>query len=402
MRTTSRESTRPTPRSGHNHGVLRLDTTRHRPGLGDAVALTLAWALSVTVILVEPDAVAQRRPIGILIATAAAVVLALGSRFPRATMLVVGVLDVVVLGLTSSPLAIRPIVVVALYRTVRESGSRREALLFAVPVAVAVAGAGASVGDESFLFEWLTDTAVLLLPIAAAEAHRANVERQAAAVEREVAEQLHAERLRIANDLHDIVAHSLSAIAVQSGIASHLFDRNPDAARDALDEINLAGRRALDELRILLGVLRSADAAPMRPVPSDPDQLADVIAGAAVGLRHVEVMTEGSYPDDVAESTVVTVHRIVHESLVNVARHAGDVPTRVHLEHADDGVRVTVTNDPAPLRRPAAPSTGVGIVAMRERTEVLGGWVRAGNRSGGGFEVMAFVPYHRAEAVRPQ
>jgi signal transduction histidine kinase len=97
---------------------------------------------------------------------------------------------------------------------------------------------------------------------------------------------------------------------------------------------------------------------------------------------------------------VVTVHRIVQECLVNVVRHAGRVPTTVHLLHADDGVKVVVSNGAPTVMRVAAPSTGIGLIAMRERAEMLGGSVDAVALDGGGFVVRAFVPYHQTRAGR--
>jgi signal transduction histidine kinase len=280
---------------------------------------------------------------------------------------------------------------VALFRLVRRSEDR-SVIWFGSFVAIVVAGFGAQVGDEPFWFEWATHSAVLLLPIAAADAHRSNLRRRADAVERQVAERLQAERLRIAYDLHDIVAHSLSAITVQSGIAAHGFERDPAAAHTALVEINDAGRRSLDELRSLLGLLRSDESVPLRPIPVATTTLSDVVA-AAGHSRGVEVVEDGRYPAGVAESTVVTVHRIVHECLVNVARHAGDVPAIVRLRHADGGVHLTVSNDAPATARVTAPGTGIGLVAIRERAELLGGTVHAGPTDDGGFTVRAFVPY---------
>ncbi|MDP2782924.1 sensor histidine kinase [Devosia sp.] len=364
----------------------------HRNGRVDLAVLVAALALSIGMLLSEPDVVAGRQLSGIAMAAVAAVLLVVGGdRFSRATVVAIGVLDIVTLTWTASPVALRPLLAVALFRLVRRSDDR-SVIWFGSFIAIVVASVGLQVDDEPLWFEWATDAAVLLLPIAAAEALRSNVRRRADAVERQVAERLQAERLRIAYDLHDIVAHSLSAITVRSGIAAHGFERDPAAAHTALVEINDTGRRSLDELRSLLGLLRSDESVPLRPVPGATTTLGDVVA-AAGHSEGVEVVEDGRYPAGVAESTVVTVHRIVHECLVNVARHAGDVPAIVRLRHADGGVHVTVSNDAPAIERVAAPGTGIGLIAIRERAELLGGTVHAGPTEDGGFMVRAFVPY---------
>jgi signal transduction histidine kinase len=172
-----------------------------------------------------------------------------------------------------------------------------------------------------------------------------------------------------------------------------VFERDPTAARAALVEINDAGRRSLDELRSLLGLLRSDESIPLRPAPAATTPLSEIVADATVNLSKVEVVEDGHYPAAVAESTAVPVHRIVHECLVNVARHAGDVPAIVRLEHTDGGVHVTVSNDAPATTRVAVPGTGIGLVAIRERAELLGGTLHAAPTHGGGFTVDAFVPY---------
>jgi signal transduction histidine kinase len=369
------------------------------PSRADLAALVVAAAVSIGVLAFDPDVESGWRAGGIVLAAVAATLLGVVGRldrFGRLAVVVIGVLDVVTLATTSSHLALRPLLVVALYRLVRSS-DQRSVIWFGAGVAVTVAGLGARYGDEQLWFEWITDTAVLLLPIAAADARRANLRRRADAIERQVAERLQAERLRIAHDLHDIVAHSLSAITVQAGIAAHVFERDPAAARSALEQINDVGRRSLDELRSLLGLLRSDESVPLRPVPADPAGLNDVVAAAAEGSIRVHVVEDGSYPTGVAESTVVTVHRIVHECLVNVARHAGDVPTVVTLRHSPTGVHVVVTNEAPTSAAPPAPSTGIGLVAIRERAELLGGTLEAGPAADGGFVVRAFVPYQLSD-----
>ncbi|WP_099037470.1 sensor histidine kinase [Mycobacterium neglectum] len=363
-----------------------------RTSRADLAAIVAALAVSIGLLFIDPDVVAGRQLAGIAIAAVAAVLLVVAGRFGRATVVAIGVLDIATLAWTSSPVALRPLLAVALFRLVRRSDDR-SAIWFGSLVAIVVAGFGAQVGSDPFWFEWAADAAVLLLAIAAADARRSNLRRRADAVERQVAERLQAERLRIAYDLHDVVAHSLSAITVQSGIAAHVFERDPAAAHSALVEINDAGRRSLDELRSLLGLLRSDESVPLRPVPTATTTISDVVVAAAGHSREVEVVEDGHYPANVAESTVVTVHRIVHECLVNVARHAGEVPAIVRLRHADGGVHVTVSNDAPATARVAAPGTGIGLVAVRERAELLGGTVHAEPTDDGGFTVRAFVPY---------
>ncbi|GAB3224736.1 sensor histidine kinase [Mycolicibacterium hippocampi] len=365
--------------------------TDHRTSRAELAAIVAALAVSIGTLVIDPDVVAGRQLPGIAIAAVAAVLLVVAGRFGRATVVAIGVLDVATLAWTSSPIALRPLLIVALFYLVRRSDGR-SVIWFGSLAAIVVAGFGAQISNEPFLFEWAADAAVLLLPIAAADARRSNLQRRADAVERQVAERLQAERLRIAYDLHDIVAHSLSAITVQSGIAAHVFERDPGAAHSALVEINGTGRRSLDELRSLLGLLRSDQSVPLRPVPTATTTISDVVA-AAGHSNGAEVVEDGHYPANVAESTVVTVHRIVHECLVNVARHAGEVPAIVRLRHAEGGVHVTVSNDAPATARVAAPGTGIGLVAIRERAELLGGTVDAGPTDEGGFTVRAFVPY---------
>ena len=364
----------------------------HQNGRADLAVLVAALAVSIGVLVYDPDVVAGRQLPGIAIAAVAAVLLmVVHGRFSWAAVVAIGVLDIVTLTWTASPVALRPLLAVALFRLVRRSDDRSVIWLGSF-VAILVTSIGAYLGDEPFWFEWTTDAAVLLLPIAAAEARRSNQRRRADAVERQVADRLQAERLRIAYDLHDIVAHSLSAITVRSGIAAHGFERDPAGAHTALVEINDTGRRSLDELRSLLGLLRSDESVPLRPVPGVTTPLSDVVAAAGHSGR-VEVVEDGRYPAGVAESTVVTVHRIVHECLINIARHAGEVPAIVRVRHADNGVHVTVSNDAPATERVPAPGTGIGLIAIRERAELLGGTVHAGPTDDRGFTVRAFVPY---------
>ena len=293
-------------------------------------------------------------------------------------------------------LALFPATAVALYTVARE-GDRRVGLATASAGAVVLAVASALLGDDGFAIELLAEGAQAFLPIAVGDAMHTRADRIDELIETEAAARVQAERLRIARDLHDVVAHGLSTIAIQSGVAAHLLDREPGQAKEALEIINTTGKSSLEELRAMVGVLRSTDDAELRPTPTDPDDLGEFAAAAVNAGVPVTTETTGAFPADVSDAAVVAVHRIVREALTNVARHAGSAATTVHLHHHDDHVVIEVRNEPSSADGSgrAVPSTGVGIVGMRERAESVGGRLDAGSTPDGGFRVNAVVPYYR-------
>lgn len=290
--------------------------------------------------------------------------------------------------------ALTPAVMVALY-TVARSGDRRRALTIAVAGALitAVVAAGAD-RNEPLLEELAGEAALALLPVAVGEGARTRAERLQEIIEAEARARVQAERLRIARDLHDVVAHGLSTIAVQSGVAAHLLDRNPDQARKALGIINATGKESLEELRAMVGVLRSTDEAPLRPTPADPDDLSDIIDSAANAGLHIRADVHGTFPTEASEASVVAVHRILQEALTNVSRHAGSVPTRIEIHHGADAVHLRVVNEWPDPSTQNLPTIGVGIVGMTERAESVGGTLKAAPGPPGQFVVDASIPYH--------
>jgi signal transduction histidine kinase len=212
------------------------------------------------------------------------------------------------------------------------------------------------------------------------------------------------ERLRIARDLHDVVAHNISVINVQANTALHLIDRQPERAREALSAIHEVSKQALAELRSVLGVLREAGTgAPLAPSPGLA-RLADLAGSAASAGLTVRVESDGErrpLPTDVD----VAAYRIVQEALTNSARHSAGSAATVYVRYREDDVVVQVDDDgaapgPAPAgpapARPGRPSMdgsgGNGIAGMTERAHALGGWLHAGPRPGGGFRVRARLP----------
>ncbi len=295
-------------------------------------------------------------------------------------------------------LALTPAAVVSLYTVARHS-DRRIGLVVASLAALIMALTASILGDEQLVHELLGEGAQGLFPIAVGDAVRTRAERMRDLIEAEAGARVQAERLRIARDLHDVVAHGLATIAVQSGIAAHLFDRSPERAREALEIINSTGKASLEELRAMVGVLRSTDSVPLRPTPADPNDISEVVAGATRAGVDVSCEVVGEFPPDASDAAVVAVHRILQEALTNVARHGGSSPAEVRLDHRPGHALVQVLNvgnrrSGASIRRVA--STGVGIVGMTERAESLGGRLDAGPTADGGYQVTAEIPYHRA------
>lgn len=213
-------------------------------------------------------------------------------------------------------------------------------------------------------------------------AHRRSEEQRLVAA-REAAE---AERRRIAAELHDVVAHRVSMIVVQSQAADALLDGDPEAARGAVGSIESAARQALVELRQIVGVL--TEGTPTTPEAVELGRLGELVHEAHIaGLP--ATFGESGEPRPVAPVVALAAYRIVQESLSNVARHADRAPTRVHLDYRPACIEVVVEND-GPQLEP--PTPGHGLSGMRTRAGFLGGTLSAGPRPTGGFVVHAVLP----------
>jgi signal transduction histidine kinase len=220
-----------------------------------------------------------------------------------------------------------------------------------------------------------------------------------------------AERLRIARELHDIVAHHVSVIVIQAQGAQRTVDRDPDRSRQAMADVERTARTALEEMRRLLGLLRptdtadgadgtgdadgvaAEDAAGRQPLQGLADIEALVTSMAAAGLR-VTLRTAGE-PRPVPEDVGLTGYRIVQEALTNVLKHAGPAQARVLLKYGGQ-LEITVTDDgrgaAAWLTGTEPPGAGRGTTGMRERVSMLGGQLTTGPQPGGGFRVHAAIP----------
>ncbi|KAA8889005.1 sensor histidine kinase [Nocardia colli] len=201
------------------------------------------------------------------------------------------------------------------------------------------------------------------------------------------------ERLRVSRDVHDLISHTLSMVAVRSGVARLLLDEQPGEARQALGAIETASRSALNELRRVLAQTREPG---QRLDPGEPG-LAE-ISGLVDGLRHdglaVEYHVTGE-PVDYPALLQTTVYRIVQEALTNVVKHAHTDRARIEIRHAPHELTVSVEDD-GPVAeaadRPDGSGSGLGLIGMRERVSLFGGRFEAGSRPEGGFAVAAYFP----------
>ncbi|WP_078988372.1 sensor histidine kinase [Streptomyces sp. WM6372] len=209
------------------------------------------------------------------------------------------------------------------------------------------------------------------------------------------------ERLRIARELHDMVAHSIGVIAIQAGVGSRVIETQPAQAREALRAIEATSRETLAGLRRTLVALRRDEPAPLDPASLAPapgldgvDRLAAATAGDT-GLR-VDVAWSGErrpLPSDIE----LAAFRIVQEALTNVVRHARADRCRVEIAYGRDQLALEITDDGRGLPEGAAPGAGFGLTGMRERTTLLNGRFEAGPGDGGGFRVTAALPLAQPE-----
>lgn len=220
------------------------------------------------------------------------------------------------------------------------------------------------------------------------------------------------ERLRIARELHDVVAHSMSVITVQAGVGGHVLDTQPEQARSALAVIETTGREALAELRQLLGVLREdAGEAVRAPAPriADLDEMIRRVRQAGTAVDVDIRGTQRALPGGVE----LSAYRIVQEALTNVVKHARTDRCRIRLGYAADALTIEVTDDGVgagarasdqnTVTDPDAPAgRGHGLIGMRERAALHGGRFEAGPLPLRGFRVAASLPVDRGRWTEPE
>jgi signal transduction histidine kinase len=356
---------------------------RH-PGIPSPI--TRAWALGVGLAFLAglPIAVRRRFPVGVLIVVEAAIAAHLVAVDSNLRGGDVGLAVAVYTVATRRPrsVSLRAAVAVGALNTVIYVGmlaaGRFDTLPNLVFADVLVAGSWA-LGDN----------------IATRRAYLASVVERASRLERDQQERAQRavfdERARIARELHDVVAHHVSAIAVQAGAAEEIADQDPHRARQVLATIQATSRQALAEMRAMVGVLRNDDdSGTLAPQPglAQLDRL--VAQSRAAGLA-VHVRVEGE-ARPLPEALELSAFRIVQEALTNTLKHAGATNADVVVRYGDGQLEVMVSDDGKADGAEASSETGRGLVGMRERVALFHGQLDVGRSASGGFRVHARLP----------
>jgi signal transduction histidine kinase len=340
--------------------------------------------------------------VALLLVAAACLVLAVKRRYPVTVLLVstAAVVTYSALGFVNGAVLLAP--PVALF-TVAQSVRLRQSLALAGLTLVALMTATAAANP----FGTPTGGGFYLIPAPVAAAvfggialrnRRAYVTSIQARAEEETMRRIDEERLRIARELHDIVAHTMATINVQAGVAAHVLADNPAAAGPALEAIRQSSKDGLRELRAILNLLRQADEGdPTQPAPGLL-QLETLISGACNAGLPVVLRQDGA-PRQLPAATDLAAYRIVQESLTNVIKHAGPGATAiVRLSFGDAAVRIEITDTGAGagaglLAGGGQPIIGGhGIIGMRERAAAVAGTLVTGPAPGGGYQVIATLP----------
>jgi signal transduction histidine kinase len=200
------------------------------------------------------------------------------------------------------------------------------------------------------------------------------------------------ERLQIARELHDVLAHNISLINVQAGVALHLIDERPEQARTALAAIKDASNEALNELRSVLDILRRGHEDPPRSPISGLARIDDLVSRTQAAGMSVRKHVEGN-PRPLPTEVDLAAFRIVQEALTNVTRHARGASATVRIAFEENALKVQIDDDGEGMPTTSS-GGGRGIRGMSERATALGGEVKAGPRGGGGFRVVARLPLH--------
>jgi signal transduction histidine kinase len=400
----------------YRRGVVATEPPPLRPGPTwvPSTARVVVVAVAVCAIQLAGSFGAQHRHDGnfrsidalaVILLVAGPAALLLRRRAPAGALVFVAAVDLVYVAVRNYPDGPVYVSLIVAFFTAVTFGRRRVAIVTLVagyvtflwlgwvlgtkdaPTAPAILGVGA----------WLL---VLLAISEVMRVRRSNAIEAWRTREEEGRRQASEERLRIARELHDVLAHNISLINVQAGVALHLMDEQPEQARTALTAIRQASKDALGELRSVLDILRQSGEAPPREPTAGVDDLPRLVASARTAGLDVRTEVAGTRRL-VPPGVDLAAYRIVQEALTNVTRHAQATTATVRVSYGDDAVTVEVVDDGRGTSSSTASGTmpqssaggGNGIPGMRERAAALGGSLEAGpGPAGRGFAVKAILP----------
>ncbi|MGN9908747.1 sensor histidine kinase [Phytohabitans sp. LJ34] len=374
---------------------------RKHPHLLDAALATLVAGVGALpfVLGFGPD---DRQPTGAdAVAAVFAFVLLLARRRAPLAVLALAILgEIAVTAASGDRTPILEVTAIIAVYTVTRTASRRVALVAALVAAVSLYAINAvtigSLTDPESLgaIAWTGMAAAIGGTVRTWRDYLAATEERAiraeATKEEEARRRVAEERLRIARELHDVIAHHIALINIQAGVASHVLRSQPDQADEALGHIREAGRTVLDELGSLLYVLRQSgdEAQPTEPVPglSRLGHLVESLTAAGLRVQH----RQAGQPRPVPIAVDIAAYRIIQEGLTNAQKH-GAGGARLLVDYRPDALRIEIRN--AVSSRPsAAAGTGNGLTGMRERAHAVGGTLDAGLDPDGTFRLEARLP----------
>jgi len=368
---------------------------------GAAADTALAGALLVFVLLVPPPGggghVLSRSATAITFTVVACLALAARNRWPVAVLAVVTAAVFVVTACTTTRTAALVAVLLALYTVAVRTGRRTSFISWGAAAAALLVSTAFSPRDGSVGAEILSLLAWTALAVAVGDSVRnrrsyiASVEERALraedALHDEARRQVAEERLRIARELHDVVAHHMAVVTVQAGVASHLIATEPDAAAAALEHIKRAGRTVLDELSGIMSVLRDPNETTTSAPSPGLDQLGELIDSfKASGLT--VALTQTGATRLLGPAVDLVAFRVLQEALTNAHKH-GTGSAHAAITYAPDSLSLCVTN---PTVTSATLRSGHGLIGMKERAAAVGGRLSAGPSLNGQFQVHAVLP----------
>ena len=377
-----------------------------------ALDVGLAGFCTVAAVLLYLEVVTDRGEAVSALALAVAVVhggsILFRRRFPLAVMVVLLITATGYVALGFPAFMLGPAILIAVYTVAALLDRGRSLLVLAATeaalVGLLVAGSAFPGWESVFLYALIVAAAWFLGDVVrrwrtAAEEHARRAAELTAAREELARYAVGEERLRIARELHDVVAHSMTVVAMHAGTARMIGDRDPAAAQAALETIERSSREALGEMRRVVGVLREGDAdgVSLQPTPGLRDLERLVAEVGAAGVE-VELRTEGAL-DEVPAGPALAAFRIAQEALTNVVKHSGSAHADLAVTVAEGEVAIAVCNDPPAkgMPGPSVEGAGMGTIGMRERVSLYGGTLTVGPLGDGGFLVEARLPLGIAE-----